>query len=153
MRLDPRKLSSQVESATPLQRGLKFPLTRIVLAMVFLTPAIVLVGAAFGAVHLVHAEATGLSAVAIAVQDIILSGAFVLTRRVWLGWGIHWGWNFVQDGVLGMPNSSVDDLPSLINPEVIGPTWLTGGSFGIELSAPFGAMLQKLWKSMTTAWW
>jgi hypothetical protein len=96
--------------------------------------AIVLVGAVFGAAHLIHDEATLLSAAAIAVQDLILSGAFVLTRKVWLCWGIHWGWNFVQDGVLGMPNSSVDVLPSLLNPEVSGPTWLTGGGFGIELS-------------------
>ena len=96
--------------------------------------AIVCVGAIFGAVHLVHDDATGLSAVAIAVQDLILSGAFVLTRKVWLSWGIHWGWNFAQDGVFGMPNSSVTILPSLIVPEIAGPTWLTGGGFGIEMS-------------------
>jgi membrane protease YdiL (CAAX protease family) len=89
--------------------------------------SIVLVAVGFGAVHLVHVEATLLSSAA--------SGAFVLTRKVWLSWGIHWGWNFTQDGVLGMPNSSVDVLPSLLNPEISGPTWLTGGVFGIELSA------------------
>ena len=71
---------------------------------------------------------------AIALQDLILAGAFILTRRIWLCWGIHWGWNFVQDGVLGMPNSGVTYLPSWIIPEVSGPTWLTGGSIGIELS-------------------
>jgi len=97
--------------------------------------SIVLVAVAFGAVHLVHAEATLLSSAAIALQDLVLSGAFVLTRKVWLSWGIHWGWNFTQDGVLGMPNSSVDVLPSLFNPEISGPIWLTGGVFGIELSA------------------
>lgn len=88
----------------------------------------------FGAVHLVHEEATMLSSTAIALQDLVLSGAFVLTRKIWLSWGIHWGWNFAQDGVLGMPNSSVDVLPSLLNSEVSGPTWVTGGVFGIELS-------------------
>jgi membrane protease YdiL (CAAX protease family) len=81
--------------------------------------SIVLVAVGFGAVHLVHVEATLLSSAA----------------KVWLSWGIHWGWNFTQDGVLGMPNSSVDVLPSLLNPEISGPTWLTGGVFGIELSA------------------
>jgi len=96
--------------------------------------SIVVVAIGFGAVHLVHDEATGLSSTAIALSDLILSGAFVLTRKVWLSWGIHWGWNFAQDGLLGMPNSSVDYLPSVLNPEVTGSTWLTGGVFGIELS-------------------
>ena len=96
--------------------------------------AIVVVAIGFGAVHLVHDEATGLSSTAIALSDLVLSGAFVLTRKVWLSWGIHWGWNFAQDGLLGMPNSSVDYLPSLFSPEISGPTWLTGGVFGIELS-------------------
>jgi membrane protease YdiL (CAAX protease family) len=96
--------------------------------------SIVLVAVGFGAVHLVHEEATMLSSTAIALSDLVLSGAFVLTRKIWLSWGIHWGWNFAQDGVLGMPNSSVDVLPSLFNPEISGPTWLTGGVFGIELS-------------------
>jgi len=102
--------------------------------------SIVVVAIGFGAVHLVHDEATALSSTSIALQDLILSGAFVLTRKVWLSWGIHWGWNFAQDGFFGMPNSSVDYLPSVLNPEVTGPTWLTGGVFGIELSV-IGAAL------------
>jgi len=75
-----------------------------------------------------------MSIFAIALQDIILSGAFILTRRVWLCWGIHWGWNFTQDGILGMPNSGVELLPSWFNSEISGPVWLTGGDIGIELS-------------------
>lgn len=96
--------------------------------------SIAIVAVVFGAAHLQHEGSSPLSALAIAVQDIVLSAAFVLTRRIWLSWGIHWGWNFAQDGVLGMPNSSVDELPSWLSSEVSGPTWLTGGSFGIELS-------------------
>jgi len=40
----------------------------------------------------------------------------------------------MQDGILGMPNSGVDFLPSFINPEISGHILLTGGNFGIELS-------------------
>ena len=40
----------------------------------------------------------------------------------------------MQDGVFGMPNSGITALPSWIQPEVNGPAWLTGGSFGIEAS-------------------
>jgi membrane protease YdiL (CAAX protease family) len=105
--------------------------------------SIIIIATIFSAVHLVHEEATLSSTIAIALQDLILSGAFILTRRLWLCWGIHWGWNFTQDGVLGMPNSGVDLLPSWLNTEIIGPTWLTGGPIGIELSV-LGVLLNVL---------
>lgn len=96
--------------------------------------SIAVIAVVFGAAHLQHSGSSFLSSLAIAVQDLILSAAFVLTRRIWMSWGIHWGWNLAQDGVLGMPNSSVTELPSWLSAEVSGPAWLTGGSFGIELS-------------------
>ncbi|MFC1550065.1 lysostaphin resistance A-like protein [Candidatus Neomarinimicrobiota bacterium] len=105
--------------------------------------SIVIVASIFGSVHLIHEEATLSSTVAIALQDLILSGAFILTRRIWLCWGIHWGWNFTQDGVLGMPNAGVELLPSWLNTEIFGPTWLTGGTIGIELSV-LGTLLNVL---------
>jgi len=96
--------------------------------------SILIIAVLFGLAHLIHEWASAISTVSIALQDLILSAAFVLTRKVWLSWGIHWGWNYAQDGILGMPNSSVEILPSWIIPEVSGPTWITGGNFGIELS-------------------
>jgi len=70
------------------------------------------------------------------VTDFLLLGAFVLTRRLWLVWGIHAGWNFFQDGVFGLPNSGITSLPSWITPEITGPQWLTGGTIGLEASVP-----------------
>ena len=96
--------------------------------------SILFIAAIFGIVHLVHEPATIISTIAIALQDIVLSAAFILTRRIWLCWGIHWGWNYTQDGILGMPNSGVELLPSWLNTEVSGPIWLTGGNIGIEQS-------------------
>ena len=58
-----------------------------------------------------------------------------------MAWGVHWSWNFTQDGLFGMPNSGVTDLPSWINASVDGPSWLTGGSFGIEASLPVVILL------------
>ena len=84
-----------------------------------------------------------MSVLSITIQDLILAGAYVLTRRIWLCWGIHWGWNFSQDGLFGMPNSGVDSLPSWINSEIVGPLGITGGQFGIEYSFQ-GVMLNLL---------
>ena len=32
---------------------------------------------------------------------LLLGAAYVLTRRLWLAIGIHFGWNFMQAGVFG----------------------------------------------------
>jgi membrane protease YdiL (CAAX protease family) len=96
--------------------------------------AILLVAAIFGLVHMGNDNATVWSGIAVVAEDIFMIAPFVLTRRLWMAWGIHWSWNFTQDGIFGMPNSGITDLPSWINASVDGPTWLTGGSFGIEAS-------------------
>lgn len=90
----------------------------------------------FGVAHGANENFSPLGFAVLVVTDLLLLGAFVLTRRVWLVWGIHAGWNFIQDGVFGLPNSGVASLPSWITPEVTGPRWLTGGAFGLEASAP-----------------
>jgi membrane protease YdiL (CAAX protease family) len=88
----------------------------------------------FGLAHLGNDNATLWTSAALMAADILLTAAFMLTRRLWLVWGIHTGWNFFQDGVFGMANSGVTNLPSWISAETSGPGWLTGGAFGIEAS-------------------
>jgi len=89
----------------------------------------------FGTAHLLNAGTTAGDAVALFLADSLMCALFVSTRRLWAVWGLHMFWNFLQDGVLGMPNSGVTSLPSWIDPVVSGPAWITGGSFGIERSA------------------
>jgi membrane protease YdiL (CAAX protease family) len=96
--------------------------------------AFVLVATVFGALHLGNPEAGTWSTISLVLGDVLLFAAFIYTRRIWLVWGIHWGWNFFQDGVFGMPNSGVTELPSWIQPLIQGPEWISGGAFGIETS-------------------
>jgi membrane protease YdiL (CAAX protease family) len=96
--------------------------------------AFVLIAVNFGVVHLANPDAGLWSTVALILGEVLLFAAFVYTRRIWLVWGIHWGWNFFQDGVFGMPNSGVTELTSWIQPIIQGPEWITGGAFGIETS-------------------
>jgi len=88
----------------------------------------------FGVIHIGNENAGLFSTISLILSDVLLCAAFIYTRRIWLVWGIHFGWNFFQDGIFGMPNSGISKLPSLINSTVNGPEWLTGGSFGIENS-------------------
>lgn len=96
--------------------------------------AFVLVAVVFSVVHLGNPNAGVWSTVSMILGDVLLFAAFLYTRRIWLVWGIHWGWNFFQDGVFGMPNSGVTDLISWARPVIQGPEWITGGGFGIETS-------------------
>ncbi len=36
----------------------------------------------------------------VALSSLILVTPFILTRRLWLGWGVHAGWNFMQARIL-----------------------------------------------------
>ena len=95
---------------------------------------IIIVALIFGLAHLGNENASPLTSFYLFIADLLLSAAFIYTRRLWLVWGIHFGWNLFQDGIFGMPNSGITSLPSLINPSIDGPEWITGGSFGIEAS-------------------
>ena len=96
--------------------------------------AFVLVAAIFGIAHFQNPNTSLWSTLALIISDILLVAAFMYTRRIWLVWGIHMGWNFFQDGIFGMPNSGITSFESWIQPAISGPEWVTGGSFGIEAS-------------------
>ncbi|MBN1211551.1 MAG: CPBP family intramembrane metalloprotease [candidate division Zixibacteria bacterium] len=96
--------------------------------------AVILTSLFFGFAHLGNENATIWSSAAIAIQDLLIVGTFMYTRRLWMVWGLHFGWNYVQDSVFGMPNSGMTEMPSWIKPTVTGPEWFTGGAFGVEAS-------------------
>jgi len=88
----------------------------------------------FGFAHIFNDNATLWSATAIAIEaGVLLAVAFMLTRRIWFVFGIHFGWNFLQASVFGITTSG-NTFDGLISPEISGPNWITGGTFGIEAS-------------------
>jgi uncharacterized protein len=97
--------------------------------------ALLISAALFGFVHLVNPRATWLGAAAIIFEaGIMLAGAYLVTRRLWLPIGIHIGWNFTQGGVFSVPVSGYR-LQGLFDGTLVGgPEWLSGGEFGAEAS-------------------
>jgi membrane protease YdiL (CAAX protease family) len=91
----------------------------------------------FGFAHALNQNATLASSIDIAIEaGILLALAYALTRNLWFAVGIHLGWNFTEGTVFGGAVSG-DDVPhSLIHSTLTGPDWLTGGTFGLEASAP-----------------
>jgi uncharacterized protein len=94
--------------------------------------AIVLSTALFGLVHLINPNATWLSTVSLTFISLIFVGSFVMTRRVWLCVGLHWSWNLFQ--ALYSVSVSGIETQGVLNGRLIGPSWLTGGGFGVEAS-------------------
>jgi len=83
----------------------------------------------FALLHLVSPNATLTSTVVVGVEGgVLLSAAYVLTRRLWLAIGIHFGWDFSQDAIFGVGKG----IKGLMDGDLSGPVWLSGGSAGIE---------------------
>ena len=95
-------------------------------------PALVGSALVFGFLHGRNPGASTWSSLALSVEaGVLLAGAYMLTRTLWLPIGIHWSWNLVQGPVFGLPVSGMT-TPGLLMAEVRGPELWTGGAFGPE---------------------
>ncbi len=88
----------------------------------------------FGLLHMGNPNATLFSSLAIAVEaGILLGGAYMLTRSLWLAIGIHAGWNVTQGFIYDVPVSG-NAWQGMVEARLAGPELLTGGAFGLEAS-------------------
>jgi len=95
--------------------------------------AVALMAGIVGVLHGANPHATALSTFSNALGGVIYALAYLDSRRLWLGTGIHFAWNFIQGPVLGFAVSGgVMPWGGLFAESVKGPDWLTGGPFGPE---------------------
>jgi hypothetical protein len=100
------------------------------------TGAIVVFSVLFGVVHLLNPGATVWGLINTVAIGVLLAIAYLRTRALWLPWGIHFAWNMVLGLILGLPVSGLRLFNVAVHATARGPRWLTGGSYGIEASAP-----------------
>lgn len=96
--------------------------------------ALVASSAVFAGYHTVlTADPTPVAVGAIFAASVLFAGAYLLTRQLWLPIALHAGWNFVQGAVFGIAVSgnAVESVTLLVG-ETTGPSWLTGGAYGLE---------------------
>jgi membrane protease YdiL (CAAX protease family) len=94
--------------------------------------ALLITSALFGLIHIFNPAATWFSSFAIALEaGLMLGGAYMLTRSLWLPIGIHAAWNFAQGEVFGVPVSGLA-VHGLLKARLSGPPLLSGGGFGLE---------------------
>ena len=88
----------------------------------------------FGLAHRANPNATWFSSFAIAVEaGILLGGAYMLTRSLWLPIGLHAAWNFAEGYIFDVPVSGLPEQ-GLVTAKLSGPVLLSGGDFGLEAS-------------------
>ncbi len=96
--------------------------------------ALALTAALFGLAHLFNPNATVLSSFAIALEaGVLLGGAYMLTRNLWMAIGLHAAWNFTQGWIFDVPVSGTDQN-GMVEARLSGPELLSGGAFGLEAS-------------------
>lgn len=88
----------------------------------------------FALAHLPNEGATPLAIANTAVAGLMFGAAYLATRRLWLATAAHFAWNFISDGVFSLPTSG-HPARGLLQGQLTGPEWLTGGSYGLEASA------------------
>jgi uncharacterized protein len=112
--------------------------------------ALFITSALFGLGHIFNDNATWFSSFAIAVEaGVMLGGAYMLTRSLWLPIGLHFGWNMTQGLVWDVPVSG-NDVDGVVDARLVGDPLISGGAFGLEASVialvvagGFGAWLVK----------
>ena len=95
---------------------------------------VLLTSVPFGLVHLNNPNVVpGVTFANTALAGIWFGVAYLRTRSLWLPWGLHWSWNWALGWFFGLPVSGINLVSNPILSGVdTGPSWLTGGSYGIE---------------------
>jgi uncharacterized protein len=86
----------------------------------------------FGFAHLANDNASAYTSICVAIEGgVVLTGAYLYTRRLWFAFGLHTAWNYLQSGVFSIP---VSGGPSngYFKTTLSGPELISGGSFGVE---------------------
>jgi len=125
--------------------------------------ALVVTSGLFGLGHIFNDNATWFSSFAIAVEaGLMLGGAYMLTRSLWVPIGIHFGWNMTQGLLWDVPVSG-NDVDGVVDARLVGDPLLSGGAFGLEasvialvLAGGFGVWL--VWRAAAAGevmapWW
>lgn len=85
----------------------------------------------FGLLHGGNPNVSYVALFLLMVAGVFLAYGYVLTKQLWLGIGLHMGWNYFEGNIFGFQVSGLDTF-RLIHQSVSGPDWITGGMFGPE---------------------
>lgn len=88
----------------------------------------------FATVHNSNPNATYFSWFNTFLAGIWFAAAYWKTRTLWMPFGLHLAWNWFLGSILGIQVSGLSDLTTapFLKAVDFGPSWLTGGEYGLE---------------------
>ena len=111
-------------------------------------PAILGTSALFAWMHAGNPEVTPVALANIFLAGVMLALAYLKTRSLWFATGVHLGWNWTMQSLLGFPVSGLNEFDTpLYDVRELGPDVLTGGPFGPEagLAATLAIAAATVW--------
>jgi membrane protease YdiL (CAAX protease family) len=105
--------------------------------------AILLTSLLFGYVHLRNPGSNYFAVINTVLAGIWFGVAYLKTRDLWFVWGLHLMWNWMQGAFFGVEVSGITEvsLAPLLKEIDSGPSWLTGGTYGLEAGVACTAAL------------
>lgn len=94
--------------------------------------ATILAALAFGMLHMANPDVTAASTLTTMLAGWLLALAYLRTRALWVGFGLHFAWNATMGILFGLPISGLTEFSPLIRTNTWGPIWLTGDGYGPE---------------------
>jgi hypothetical protein len=104
------------------------------------TAATILLSGIYALLGGLRPNASGLSFVVMFIGGVLFSIAYLRTHALWLGWGLHFAWLAALALVFGLPVAGDATYAGIVQSNVGGPQWLTGGPYGLE-AALFTALV------------
>jgi len=93
----------------------------------------IIVAMLFETLHVFNPNSTLFSTVMDLCWGFTLAMLYIYTKRIWLPFFFHVGWNFAQP-FYGSNLTGIDDMGTIIRSKFSGPVIFTGGKVGIEAS-------------------
>ncbi len=96
--------------------------------------AIIITSVFFAFAHLANPNTSALALVNTLLAGLWFSAAYLKTRSLWLPFSAHFAWNWFQGTIFGIPVSGISKVtraPVFLAADN-GPSWLTGGDYGLE---------------------
>lgn len=94
-------------------------------------PGLLLSALLFGLLHAGNNAFTWIAGVEIVLGGLLMGQLYLYCQNIWTPFAMHAAWNFLQSTVLGFAVSGMDTY-QLLQLDINGPEWLTGGDFGLE---------------------
>jgi membrane protease YdiL (CAAX protease family) len=119
-------------STLTLEVGFRGYLFSRLIAAIHPVAATALLATLYAIVFSFHDNATGWSMLVSLLMGILLSIAYLRTRALWFGWGLHFAWSATMTLLFGLPVAGSAGFSNLIITNVSGRAWFTGGAYGPE---------------------